>query len=184
MQIHMNSFVSRQTAESRFSHFEGEETTLIGLVEANFANAREGYREGVLEVDVDPTGFHSGVAMLSDGDALTGAFEARRNGEDPRKVVVVSGREKLPAKSVTIILYASTVLAEDTSNELEAVEGNYEVVSINANPFEGTAPIDPMVLMHNHFGSTGGTDTNLSDEDFVALLRTGFEFWKDKAMCG
>jgi hypothetical protein len=184
MQIHMNTFVGRQTPESRFSHFEGEEGALIDLVVSNFDTAREGYREGVLEVDVNPVGFRSGVAMLADGDTLTGAFEARRNGEDPRKVVVVNGREKLPAKSVTVILYASTVLAEDTSNELEAVEGNYEVVSINANPFDGDEPIDPMVLMHNHFGSTGGTDTNLSDEDFVALLRTGFEFWKDKAMCG
>ena len=138
MQIHMNTFVSRQTPESRFSHFEGEEGALIELVEASFSEAREGYREGILEVDVDPTGFRSGVALLSDGDTLTGAFEARRSGEDPRKVVVVNGREKLPAKSVTVILYASTVLAEETSNELEAVEGNYEVISINANPFEGT----------------------------------------------
>ena len=62
--------------------------------------------------------------------------------------------------------------------------GNWEVVSINANPFDEQMPIDPNVLMHNHFGSEGGTDTNLSDEDFVAMLRTSFEFWKDKAMCG
>ena len=43
-------------------------------------------------------------------------------------------------------------------------------------------PINPMTLMHNHFGSDGGTDTHLSDKDFVIMLREGFEFWKDKAM--
>ena len=189
MNIHMNSFANRQTADSRFSHYTGTTEELIELVAANFDNAKPAYRDGVILVPVDPgtdtiPGFYSGVTLLNAGDTLSGAFEARREGEEPRKAVVANGREKLPAKSVEIVLYASTVLAEDGSNEMDAVEGNWEIVSINANPFEGEMPIDPLVLMHNHFGSDGGTDTNLSDEDFVAMLRNSFQFWKDKAMCG
>jgi len=37
-------------------------------------------------------------------------------------------------------------------------------------------------LMHNHFGSDGGTRTNLSDEQFVAMLKDSFIFWSDKAL--
>jgi hypothetical protein len=45
-------------------------------------------------------------------------------------------------------------------------------------------PIDPMTLMHNHFGSSGGTATNMTDAELVAALRTSFMWWKDKAMAG
>lgn len=90
--------------------------------------------------------------------------------------------EKLSAKSVDVVLYASTVLAEEGSNELPAEEGNWEIISVNASPIEGEMPINPDVLMHNHFGSDGGTETGLSDEDFVKMLRESFQFWKDKAM--
>ena len=114
-----------------------------------------------------------------------GKFEARREGEDPRKVVTaIEASNKLPARRVDLVLYASTVLAEEGSNELPAEEGNWEIISINANPFNGEMPIAPDTLMHNHFGSDGGTDTNLSDEDFVNTLRDSFEFWKDKVLCG
>ena len=189
MKIHINEFVKRQTSESRFSHFTGTWEELVEQVEANFDSAKPGYRDGVLLVPVNPgtdtiPGFYSGVMQLSEGSVLVGTFEARRDGEEPRKVVTAEGREKLPAKSVEIILYASTVLEEGGDNELPAEEGNWEIISINANPFDEEMPIDPDVLMHNHFGSEGGTETGLSDAEFVTMLRTSFEFWKDKAMCG
>jgi hypothetical protein len=189
MKIHVNDFVKRQTAESHFSHFTGTWEELVEQVEANFDSAKPGYRDGVLLVPVDPgtstiPGFYSGVMQLSEGNVLVGNFESRRDGEEPRKVVTTEGREKLPAKSVEIVLYASTVLKEGGDNGLPAEEGNWEIISVNANPFDEEMPIDPNVLMHNHFGSEGGTATGLPDAEFVAMLRTSFEFWKDKAMCG
>ena len=184
MHIIANTFVKRQAANSRFSHFEGSWLELAGMVLANFSNAKPGYKDGIILVPVQPEGFFSGVKELKDGEPLFGNFERRRDGEDPRKVVVTGSRDKMPAKSVDIVLYSSAVLADDGDNELPAEEGNWEIISINANPFEEEMPISPEVLMHNHFGSTGGTATNLSDEEFVAMLRKGFEFWKNKAMCG
>jgi hypothetical protein len=88
------------------------------------------------------------------------------------------------------VLYASTVLKEDTSvnpdgsNELPPIQGNWECVSLNASPVEGEMPINPMTHMHNHFGSSGGSATNMTDAEFVALLRQSFEFWKDKSFVG
>ena len=65
-------------------------------------------------------------------------------------------------------------------------EGNWEIISINASPIEGSSgtPITPETLMYNHFGGDGGTDTKLSDKEFVKMLRDSFEFWKDKVLCG
>jgi hypothetical protein len=58
------------------------------------------------------------------------------------------------------------------------------MVSLNASPVPGEMPIDPMVLMHNHFSSDGGTATGMSSKEFEAQMKRSFLFWKDKAMCG
>ena len=133
---------------------------------------------------VRPERFFSSVVDLRDGDELAGGFESRRAGEDPRKFITVNSRNKARARTVDIVLYASTVLAEDGDNNLPPEPGNWEIISINASPTEGDTPISPMVLMHNHFNSSGGTATNLSDSNFVAMLKESFNYWKDKANCG
>lgn len=193
MKVHINSFVRRQTPDSEFSHYEGPpccvdpweniRTRVEGVLSGKGTwGPKPGYREGVYLIGLTPEYFYSGVVSLKEGDELRGTFRARRKGETPRKSVGVVGATKMPAKSVEIVIYASTVLAEDGSNELPAEDGNWEIISINANPLEEEMPINPNVLMHNHFGSDGGTDTKLSDEDFVKMLRESFQFWKDKAM--
>ncbi len=194
--VHVNSFVKRQTEDSRFSHIEHNGNDEWGyikdLVKDNVADAKPGYRDGVVEVPVPCEGeyhrFFSGVCLLNDGDRLCGEFSSRQEGEYPRKQVSADnnarGGSKLAAKSVIVILYASSVLAETSQNELDPESGNWEVVSVNANPFDGEMPISPMTLMHNHFDSDGGTKTNLTDSKFVEMLRGSFEFWKDKAMIG
>jgi hypothetical protein len=191
IKIHINSFVKRQTPESEFSHFDvarfadGWERLAV-LVRAHFGLAVPGYRNGVILIPLNDLAwlFMSGVTTLTEGAELQGSFRARVPGEKPRKSVLAVDASKLPAKTVDIVLYASTVLSESGENELPAEPGNWEIISINASPTEGTMPINPDVLMHNHFGSDGGTATNLSDSEFVAMLRESFEYWRDKAMCG
>ncbi|NBR67642.1 MAG: DUF3228 family protein [Actinobacteria bacterium] len=184
----VNHFVLRQTAESPFSHFAGEggwDTLVSRTVAAMDAgHAKPGYRDGVLEVPIDPTDVMSGVVLLEAGAELTGAYKARRAGETPRKTTLAKGASKMPAATASIILYRADVLAEGGDNTLPADSGGWEVISLNAAPVEGEMPIDPEVLMHNHFGADGGTATNLSDAEFVALLRKGYHFWKDKALAG
>ena len=179
-----NPFVMRQTEESPYSHYAGNMDDVPTLVSANFSNHTQGYRDGVVLVTVSPKGFFSGVVTLQEGDKLVGSYKARRDGETPRKQVLVSGARKMPAAKEDVVLYRSDVLAEGNDNTLEPTNDNWEIISINASPIDTDMPIDPITLMHNHFGSDGGTDTNMSDEDFVSLLRKGFEFWSDKAMCG
>ena len=182
--VGINTFVQRQTERSRFSYYSGDWDNLLELVQDNWQKAKPGYREGVLLVPVAPSGFFSGVVKLQEGDTLSGRFEARREGEEPRKAVLAPSHAKLPAKQVDIVLYNSKVLAEGEDNELPPEPGNWEVVSINASPSAGEMPIEPNVLMYNHFGLSGGTRTQMSDEEFLAQLRYSFSYWSDKAMAG
>ena len=184
MVVVTNDFARRHTPESRFSHFEGTWEELENMVVEQWEVAKPGYRTGVLLVQVPPEKFYSSVVTLKDGDTLVGTYSPRRPGEEPRKCIGVPSRNKTPAARVDVVLYSSETLAETSDNCLfPADKDNWEIISINASPTKHDEPINPMVLMHNHFGSSGGTTTNLSDSDFIEMLRDSFIYWKDKALC-
>jgi hypothetical protein len=183
MKVGVNSFVTRQTKESRFSYFDGSFEEVAERAERYLDQARRGYREGVLEVEVPPMRFYTGVVALKEGDKLAGVYEARRKGEDPRKHVCAVGAasSKIPAMGVTLILYSKDVLAENKENTTEC---EWELISINARLTVGKEPINPGALMANHFGMSGGTATKMTDSEFVAALKESCEYWRDKAMAG
>lgn len=170
--IKCNPFVYRQTASSEFSHFGGSFEELETLVESiPQSEWVSGYRDGVRLVRVKcAMTFFSPTAELKFGDMIVGRFEPRREGEGPRVHLRVYG-EKTPVDDATVVLYSSKVLAESGDNALPVEEGNWEIVSINAGD---ELPISPNTLMHNHFGSDGGTDTNLPPEEFEKMLRESF----------
>ena len=176
--IAFNDFVLRQTAESPFSHWTITDDELIQRVCDQFNSHRPGYRDGVITVSINPDGFFSSVNQLKEGDKLHGEFKARREGETPRIQILAKG-SKMPAKNVEVVLYRHDVLGNDATTE-----ATWEIVSVNASPEQGEIPIHPDTLMHNHFGSDGGTATNLSNSDFMDKLKESFLYWKDKALVG
>ena len=189
-QVFIHSFIKRQTADSRFSHTEKTFEDLAYEVITNMDKARQSaFQPRALEVPVNPSHCRTGIVNLVENDDMVAYFEIRREGEAPRKTLcahwgAVGPEQKVPAKSAYVVLFPSTLLAEDGQNEHEPVDGNWEMISLNASPTLNDTPIDPDTLMHNHFGSQGGTPTGLSDEEFVKVLRESFTFWKDKAMLG
>jgi hypothetical protein len=177
----VNPFVLRQTPESEFTHFEGGWDRLLELVAENFDRATPGYRPGVCLVPVPAEGFFCGVVELQEGDKLTGGYDARRPGEEPRKTTraVSEGKTKMPAVQVDIVLYSRETLAE--GNE-DRTGQDWDVISVNGNPTDGEMPIAPMTLIANHFELDGGTATGMSPEEFETALRKSVLFWKNKAM--
>lgn len=173
------TFAARQTKESQFSHWEFPNEQLVELVVANFHNRKPGYREGVILVPVAPEGFFAGVVTLEPGTLLIGKYEARKEGEEPRKSTFAVGGRKVPAKSVDVVLYHHDVLAE---NNEQSGDTEWEIISVNASPTLGEMPIAPGALIANHLQLSGGTATNMTDEQFVAKLRESLAFWKDKAL--
>jgi len=189
MKIHLSSFCgNRQTKESAYTHWEISDIRLIELavVEAEAGRTKAGYRDGVVLVSIDPAGFYTGVIELHDGDKLIGEFKSRREGETPR-VSINADRNSYPplelqkqqAALVEVVLYSHDTLVENNENETDA---DYEIVSVNGHPTDEPAPIAPETLMHNHFGSDGGTDTGMSAEQFEEAMRESFNYWKNKAM--
>jgi hypothetical protein len=186
------NFVRRQTAESHFSHWTIDDETMFERIRAaaRVGRYQDSYRPGVIQVDIDifPGEFYTGVVELTEGTKLVGEYKARRPGEEPRKEVYVQRMqrivprqyvEKLEAVAVDVILYHHEVLLENNENDTDA---DWEIVSVNARTTRDPQPIHPMTLMHNHFGSDGGTDTKMTPEQLVEKLREGFEYWKSRAM--
>jgi hypothetical protein len=87
--IDFNDLVRRQTEGSEFTHWTIPESILLSRVRAAFMDAKPGYRDGVLLVQIDPGGFFSPVVELQEGDVLVGKYKARQEGEEPRKSVQV-----------------------------------------------------------------------------------------------
>jgi hypothetical protein len=191
----MNKLIVNSFAKGR--HFGGgtsfsqctftpEDLVYVVEREVEIGNTTPGYRDGVVLVRLIGTRFTSPLVQLQAGDRLEGSYEARREGEEPRVEirVVREGAEQAPAVYADIVLYASDTLAEDGDNELPTGEDNWEVVSINAGveeDGEGT-PLTPGTLMANHFHESGGTETQMSDSEFVEALRKSRAFWKGRAL--
>lgn len=187
MKIAFNSFVFRQTPESPYTHYDGSNEELLAKVNEAFDRhgSLKGYRPGVILVKVDPKDFYTGFVTLQEGDELVGEYKARREGEQPRQSIQVRRRDakKVPCDCVEVVLYHHDTLAEDDNAETDA---EWEIIAINGFPTKyptnKAVPMDPMTLMHNHFGSDGGTATGMSPEEFEEALRESFEFHKDKGM--
>ena len=180
MEVVIHPFVKkRQTSKSPHSHptvswDEIKEATL-----ANLDNMKPGYRPGVYTVEIPASMAKSAIIKLEPGMELSGTFMPRKEGEEPRISTFVNSA-KSDAGHVTVVLYSSKVLKETNEN---SAEDAWEVISLNALPVGYTKeiPIENHTLMHNHFGSDGGSDTKMSDKEFVAALKSSFNAWKTLA---
>ena len=171
---------SRLGSELPYSHFDGSGDELLELVQANFDNAEPGYREGVLEIPLDPEGFHSPICKLKDGDTVTSEYKSRIEGEKPRlSPGGVVGGKKTPARGCSIILYSRETLEEGGTPSTGA---DYDVIMIQARAHEGPEPMNFITMLHNYFGSDGGTDPQMTPEEFLSELGPAFRYANSYAM--
>ncbi|MDQ7814273.1 MAG: DUF3228 family protein [Patescibacteria group bacterium] len=175
--VTINSFVRRQTVESKFSHFEESWEELVALVEAHMDEAKPGYRDGILLVPVPAAGFKSGVVLVNETTELKVSFGARRRGEEPYVDVVALGGQKLDAGYVEIVLYAHYVLAEENEAETDA---DYEIISINARATAEPEPQHPVSMARNFLQMAGGTKAEYTAEQFAESII----YWSTRAMKG
>ncbi len=144
-----------------------------------FAYARKGYRDGVWLVGISPTGFKMRSRELAEGDHFFGQYKARRKGEAPRKAVKVLHVGEAPAaKYVDAIVYERYVLEEDRPVEHD---GDAEIVGFLTKDSPEEEVMETEVLLHNFFGSDGGTNPNWTNDEFVEKLRESFAYWKSRA---
>jgi hypothetical protein len=184
--IHLNSFIKRQSSQSKHSHWECSDEELMSRINSSLnelgkGNIFPGYRDGVILVKISPVSIKSAAIQLHDGDLIAGAYQSRKVGETPRKSYHVVGK-KQDAQAAFVVLYSHAVLLEGKENETEA---DWEAICLIATPDDASEPppMDPDTLMANHFGDSGGTKTLMSDAEFAAELSKSYFYWRDKAMC-
>ena len=169
--IAINNFVKRQIKNSRFSYYDGTWEELIKLIEDNFNNQIQGYRDGVILIPVPPNKFYTSICKIDENSILESKFKPRREGEDPVKRIVVKNGKKTTAKFVQIVMYRHDVLLENNENSTDA---DWEVISINASIVENE-PMHPITMARNMLDKTGGTKAEYTGRQFAEALW----FWKD-----
>ncbi len=150
--IAFNAFARRQTPESSFAHFDGSEALLLALVGEAFDKAVFRNEPGtVRSVPVPPAGFYTAVRRIELGMPLQTNFAPRAPGEEPVSRTVCAGK-KVPARHVEVILYHRDLLDASVSTDAE-----WEIVSINGSPSEGSLPMDPVTMARNQLVRVGGS---------------------------
>lgn len=115
MKIGLNNLVYRQTPTSKYTHFDGELEDLLPVIEKAFDKAKEGYRDGVCLVPVNPEGFFCGVFVLEKGDRLVGEYRSRTEGEEPRKTLCLA-RSKYSSEQIEHAIWALASHEEGSYN--------------------------------------------------------------------
>ena len=165
MKVAINDFARRQTADSRFSHFDGNIEVVAELAEEYLPSAEPGYKDGVLLVSVPCSGFYSGVVQVTDETELSSTFAARREGEAKYVQTVAVGAPKLRAKHVEIVLYRHDVLGDDATTDAD-----WEVISINARSTQEPEPMTPITMARNFLELPGGTKAVYTAEEFARAI--------------
>ena len=186
MQIALSQHVRKQTADSRYTfHVRDDFEAVLEMAHANVNNpdnVRDGYRLGVLLVDLPPDDFRIKHRTLQEGDSLYGGFDPRTPGEEPRiwfrSFTPDGGQRAYIPKRVEAVLYHKDVLAE---NDERSTDAEWELITFLGYPTDDPEPMPPGTMMYNHFELPGGTATGWSAEEFVEKLRESFTYWRNKA---
>ena len=150
---------------------------LLKRVKWNMDRAKQGYRDGVLLVPIEPEGIFSSTVRVTDENRhlLRTVFEARRDGEEPYRKTVIDA-PKSPAKFVDVVLYRNDVLAEGKENS--DLTADWEVISVNARLTEEQEPMTPMTMARNFLVLAGGTKGDYTSEQFAKSI----VFWSQHSM--
>lgn len=170
------------------------EEYVLHSVNRNFKKQKNGYRNGVILVPINPLKFKCPIVLLKDGHKLMGEYKSRVEGEEPRKKVGVPNVDGTPAKFCDVVLYSREVLWEKKENSplpsekivyggINPIEDypEWEIITILPKlDEEQPMPVD--TLLYNHFNGNGGTQTNMTNEEFIKELQKSFLYWKDKGI--
>ena len=193
--IALNPMVLRQTAESRFSHFDGGwEEMWQAIAERSSEQAADLLRADgkILKLDLGAElsrRFFSGVTEIGPQTPLNVTFAQRPGAvaDEAPYVQVTAGGTKARAGHAVAILYhrdALTIEERTRSDTGTSVDGDWQIVSVNASPGDKPEPPTPMAMARNmakHLGlpqGIGGTARVYTAEEFMEAIL----FWSRHAM--
>lgn len=174
--VGLNPMVRRQTARSKFSHFEpvaGDafdelQKLIAGCLAADDAQVTVLRKEDGLIISLrlpeqackGRGQFFSSIVRLKAGMKMRTEVAVRPGGlpdEQPFPQSVVVGEKKTPSKWVDVILYHRDALEEKErtwtppgKTEPETVDADWQVVSVNVHIRPEGEPPTPMAMARNH----------------------------------
>ena len=180
--VAVNEFVRRQvkgSGKTYSSKLSFEEIALHAEERLGDSHFRQGYRDGVVLVEVSPTlvpHFICPLVKIDENTKFITERVKRREEEKPYLRIRALNGTPLPAGKVELVLYRHDVLKEN--NEHSTTE-KWELISINAIP-EGidTLPMGPVTMMRNQLEFPGGTKGHYSSEQWAASVK----FWQNYAV--
>ena len=180
--VAINEFVTRQIKGSGKTYVDDltfEE--IVSHAEEQLSNGHytEGYRDGVILVQVDKKLIHHFICPLvkiTEGTKLKATVVKRRPQEEPYIQMRALNGSLLKTGSVDLILYHHDVLKE--TNE-ESTDADFELISFHAIP-DGIEkmPMGPITMMRNQLQLTGGTKAFYESEQWAQSVK----FWQEYAV--
>ena len=173
--VGVNDFVRRQIEGSgkTYSKSMTFEEIAKHAEEQMFRNAfAEGYRKGVLVVNVDNSiigNFTCPFVLIKQDTLLISKLVKRQEHEEPFIQTRALNGSLLKTGKVELILYAHDVLKENNENTTKA---EWELISMNSVP-EGIdkLPIGPVTMMRNQLNLSGGTKAFYSSNEWANSVR-------------
>ncbi len=195
--VGLNAMVRRQTARSKFSHFQPVDgdafdellKLVAGCLAADDAAVTVLRPDGLiiklrLPEQVCEGRFYTSIVKLEVGMVVKSVVAVRPGGlpdELPYLQSVVVGSKKAPSKWVDVILYHRDALKPEERGDVDA---DWHVISVNANPSAADVPPTPQAMARNHSArlglpeGIGGSAREYTDEDY----RVSNVFWGTHAM--
>jgi hypothetical protein len=160
--IGISEFVKRQTRDSQFTNYVGTweelEEMLNNLWKADdFIDVKDGYRDGVKLVSVNPHYFFTYTDYpMFEGMKMECRWAKTPGREhEPAKLQVYIREPKIKCNYVDVVLYRKDVLEEDGD---ESTGAKWDVVSINGRLQKDPKPMDAITIVRNWLHLKGGTE--------------------------
>lgn len=180
--IGVNEFVKRQikgsgkTYSNTLSFENIAEYATKQLAKGRY---KEGYREGVILAQVDPSLINNYICpfvKIDEDSRLQAKIVRRRPEEEPYMQIRALNGIPLKTGSVDIILYRHDVLME--TNE-ENTDKEWELISFHAIPLNiSEMPMSPTTMMRNQLQLKGGTKAQYKSDEWANSVK----FWQGYAV--
>ena len=180
--VGVSDFVRRQTkgtGKTYSTSLTFEEISAIAEKEFDNGSFKEGYRDGVVLVDVPKHQvdlFICPLTKLTKSTRLKAQMVKRRDNEEHYIQVRALDGEPLKSSKVELILYRKDVLKETDENTTDC---QWELIAFQAIPYKvKSMPMGPITMMRNQLQLPGGTKGFYESEKWAESVR----FWQNFAI--
>ncbi|MCK9446555.1 DUF3228 family protein [bacterium] len=187
--VAINEFAKRQLNKSQWTHIPSiekfEEIRKLTEEKINNNDFSDGYAPFCKLITLVVSEINSTIAKISDDNKhlLVTKLTKRREGEEEYETTFFPEGtvEPLPSKYITVIVYSK----EQMEKEYKEFHGDtltgsdWDIVSVNSEPYEGTAPMSPITMIRNASGK-GGSGHQYTLEE----LEISKDFWSKHALVG